>query len=221
MFKRTLSILMFLFAFGFNSQGQTEVELSFRPALTSLRGNAFLDTMHHSVVRLSASLGMNFSLTEKTIMSVRILYDQKGSAGSNTFWGRDYDNNRTEKITREFRTSYDYISIPVQLRKRFGEKINFQLGLGIYTGYLIKYVSLEEANGLSWRSDDKKSTRPFDFGISAGAYAYIPVQEKVLLMIGLDDHLGLVNVSSVPVLDDGSIKHNSIGASFGLSYKLN
>lgn len=220
--RRSVLILSLIFVAFFNEgrSQRPEIEACFRPAYTSLRGNPLLDTIHRADLRLSVSVGGNFFLKENSIIGITILYEQKGSRGVTTSIGRDVNNQPTGTIKTYHRTEYGYMTVPVVWRKRYGRKVKFQFSGGFYTAYLLKSITISEGRDFYSSFDIKRSTKPFDFGLIAGADIYVPVTEKVSFRIGLDNNLGVSNVSSVSVADDGTIKHNSFGIVMGANFQL-
>ena len=86
---------------------------------------------------------------------------------------------------------------------------------------MINVESSQKSPTINSVDDQTDLFKSFDFGLTASFKTYIPLTEKINAMIGLDDNLGLINVSAVPVGDGGTIKHNSIGVIIGLNLGLN
>ncbi|MCW5909992.1 MAG: hypothetical protein KIT62_02900 [Cyclobacteriaceae bacterium] len=103
--------------------------------------------------------------------------------------------------------------------KRFGKKIKYQFGIGLYTSILLKQTQYSDLDGsFNFSNDNTKNFRRMDLGLSAGFSAYFPVNDNLSIKVGIDDYFGLLNVSALPVVDGGAIKHNSLGLALGISY---
>ncbi len=200
------------------SQG-IEVELLFRPALTSLYGNDLVKRYFDPTVNLSAGAGVNFLVGRNSLINIAFLYDRKGAQKEMEFLMRDSNNEIVGKETLTNVSNFQYITVPVQLARRFGNKIKYQIGLGVYGSYLLKQES--GAKNLSYTDDVIEDTtdmyKKFDVGISSAFSVYMPLSNAFYFKAGIDDHFGLLNTSDV---DGGEIKHNSIGLIVGLNYSF-
>ncbi|MBX2966793.1 MAG: outer membrane beta-barrel protein [Cyclobacteriaceae bacterium] len=199
-----------------------ELELLFQPALTSLRGNETIKRNFDPAINFSAGVGINYFLNASSVINVYVLYDKKGGKGESYLEIRDPQNQIISQEIATYKSNYDYITIPIQWGQTFGGKVKFQFGIGLYGGYLLKHELM--AKGIDGIVDGKENNtdkfKKFDFGLSASFCMYIPIDELASIKIGLNDNLGLINVSNVPVADDGTIKHNSLGLSLGLNYRI-
>ena len=220
--KLPFRLLTFFFALiGYTSQGQVEFGLSIRPALTTLYGNVFLDTMYHAVLRPSFKVDANFSLYHDIWMRVGILFESKGAEGSSVISLRDANNQSTGESRLTLKQKFDYIVLPVHFVKRLGKANKLNIGFGFYTAYLVRQLSSVDGPGdFSELAEKTNQFKRFDFGISASLSANIPVSKQLALSLGFDDNIGLFDTSATAVVNNGSIKHNSFGAFVGLNYTL-
>jgi len=204
------------------SQG-LEIELSGGPTLTSLRGNDDIENNYDRTNNFSTGLGINYLYKGKSILNIRFLYDRKGAVGESYIVLRDEQNQVIGEGVVINKSTFEYITMPIQWGQRFGKKVKYQFGVGFYTGFLLKQEQTSEGlNGLvNSNEDNTDSFKKLDFGLSASFSAFFPVKDLFLIKIGLEDNLGLVNTSDVPVKNDGTIKHNSLGISVGLSFRVN
>lgn len=113
---------------------------------------------------------------------------------------------------------YNYLTIPLLFRFDFFKKNSLQAFVngGPYTSYLIssklKYPYREE--------DLINSTRRFDAGLVAGAGTSIAFNERFIISVELRNHLGVLNLSKMTMVNNGAIKHNSLQMLLGLQYQL-
>ncbi len=204
------------------SQG-LEIELSGGPTLTSLRGNDDIENNYDHTNNFSTGLGINYLFKGNSIIDIKLLYDKKGAMGESYIVLRDEQNQVIGEGVVTNKSTFDYITMPIQWGQRFGQKVKYQFGVGLYAGFLIKQEQTGEGlNGLvNSNEDNTDNFKKFDFGLSASFSVLFPIKESFLIKMGLEDNLGLVNASDVPVKNDGTIKHNSLGLSIGLIFKVN
>jgi hypothetical protein len=200
-----------------------ELELIVRPALTSLRGNDFIKNNFDSKVNISAGVNLNYVSKNNSILNFAIFYDKKGAGGESYVVLKNEQNQIIGEGVVENESNFDYITIPIQWGKRFGQKVKFQFGVGLYTSFLIKQEQTSKGlDGLVNSTENNTDNfKQLDFGLSASFYSYVPINKKLSLKAGLDDIFGLANASDVPIVNNGTLKHNSLGLSVGLNIKLN
>jgi hypothetical protein len=197
-----------------------EGEIILRPALTSLRGNDVIEENLDPAFNMSFGMGVNFLLTEKKLINVALLYEKKGGRDEHTVMLRDETNAPIGTAKGKFESNFQYVSIPVQYGFRFGKTINYEAAIGVYAALLLKQESKTEFAQFVDERDETDLYKSFDFGASVSFSAYVPVGESLHLKLGVTDNLGVVNVSDVPVADDGTIKHNSLALVAGINYRL-
>lgn len=204
------------------SQG-LEVELTARPALTSLRGNDGVKNNFDPTVNFSTGLGLNYFLKNKSIINFAVLYDNKGGRGESDIILRDEQGQVIGEGTLTNEANFDYITIPIQWGQRLGQKIKYQFGIGLYTSIILKSELISKGldGQVNTNENNTDKFKTLDFGLSASFNVFIPFNDKFSIKVGLDDNLGLINTSDVPVSDNGTIKHNSVGISIGLNYRVN
>lgn len=204
------------------SQG-LEIEFLGRPALTSLRGNKSVKDNFDPTTNFSTGLGVNYFIKNNSILNIAIIYDKKGGSGEMNIVLRDEQNQIVDEGKVTNKATFDYITIPIQWGQRFGQKIKYQFGIGLYTSFLLKHeLTSEGLNGLVNSHEDNTDTfKKIDLGLSASFNVLIPITDSLSIKVGLDDNLGLINTSDVPVADDGTIKHNSLGLFVGINLRVN
>ena len=199
---------------------ELEIELIARPALTSLRGNDAAKNNFDPTYYFSTGLGVNYLFKNYSVINFAVLYDQKGGRGESIILLRDSQGQDIGEgiITNE--ATFDYITIPIQWGQRFGQKLKYQFGIGLYTSFLLKQeLTSKGLDGqVDAHEDNTEMYKKVDFGLSASFNVYVPFNDSFSFKVGLDDNLGLINVSDVPVSGDGTIKHNSLGISVGLNF---
>lgn len=197
-----------------------EAELLIRPSLTSLRGNDAVEENLDPAFNIGFGAGLNFLLGERGLINVGVFYEKKGGRKEFDLEIRDQNNVPIGDADAKLASNFHYILIPVQYGFRFGERIQFEAGLGMYGGILLKQEEKSEVGSYKTENEDTDGYKSLDFGASFSFSALLPLHESIRLKIGVSDYLGLVNVSDRNIIDNGSIKHNSIGVMLGLNFKL-
>jgi hypothetical protein len=193
---------------------KTEVEVLLRPSLASLRGNPTVINNLDPSLNLTYGLSANFNLIGSHFLTTTLLYEDKSIRGKLLL--QSVQGVETLAVASSFR----YLTLPVQWGYRFGKKVKYHFGAGIYASYLIRAASSQESPTLSFTDDETDRFHPFDFGFSTSFKAYIPLSGKINALVGVDDNLGIFNVSAVPVVNGASIRHNSVGLLVGLNVGL-
>lgn len=194
---------------------KTEVEFLLRPSLASLRGNQAVKNNLDPTINLTYGLSANFNIKQNKFIQTTLLYEDKSIKGSIT------SQSMQGAETIELVSNFKCLTLPIQWGYRLGKKIKYHFGVGLYTSYLIKAESSQKSTSFSVIDDQTDLFKHFDFGLSTSFKAYLPLSEKINALIGIDDNLGLINASSVPVADGETIKHNSFGVIIGLNLRLN
>jgi hypothetical protein len=204
-----------------NVHGQkTELKITITPTLTSLRGNSFTKENFNPAMNFSVGVGVNHFIEEKSLLSVELLFDKKGGGKNSNMIYENPENQQMEEGKLHLRSNFSYLTLAMELRHRLGKKIKYEFGAGLYTGYLIKQVLKGKFNEHKDKIDETDSYKKMDFGLSMSFNTYIPVNANLYFIAGLNDKLGFLNVSTEPLINDGSIKHNSLGLLLGLGVKL-
>lgn len=108
-------------------------------------------------------------------------------------------------------------------RFSFGNQFKLFINAGPYVGYLMKVTSVTDENDIVPHSelDLTAESYKYDFGISAGLGARIPINEKMAFKVEVRNNLGLVNTLSAPTEEEGgSVKTNSTNLLLGVTFIL-
>jgi hypothetical protein len=213
------SFVLFLLCTNVDGQN-TELKITITPTLTSLRGNSFTKEYFDPAMNLSMGVGVNHFIGEKSVFSAELSFDKKGGGDKSNLIYENPETGQIEEGTMHLRSNFSYLTLAMECRHRLGKKIKYEFGAGLYTGYLMKQVLKAKFNGHKDKLDETDSYKKMDFGLSISFNAYIPVNDNLYFIAGLNDKLGLLNVSTKPLIDDGSIKHNSLGLLLGLGFKI-
>lgn len=146
---------------------------------------------------------------KKGALNASLIYDKKGNKQDVTVLILDGDGNSFE-LEGTARTNFTYLTIPVRYNYQIGDKIRLEAGTGFYTAFLLKQELRQNIFFfISTKENQTNLYKRLDFGLSGSLALVLPAFEKSFLRLGVENNLGLINVSEVPVMNNGSIKHNS------------
>ncbi len=205
-----------------NATGQDlQIEVIGGPALTSLHGSSLAGSIYKTSINFFAGVGVSYRVFGKSYLNARLLFDKKGAKGDLLI---TVDNN--EKYSYTIRENYSYITLPIQWQQEFGTKIRFRVGAGVYSAYLVRQNSKLDAQG-DYSGQGMKNHEEFngtdqynrfDFGISASAGTYIPLNQSLQLLIAINDNFGLLKINKQP--GTFTAKQNSLALTTGVIFKL-
>lgn len=201
--------------------GQTfEFEITGRAALTSLRGNKLIEENYDPTFRMGYGVGGNLVFANSLLLNAALLIDRKGGYGESSVQMRDENGNTLESYPITLESSYSYLTLPVQLGKRFGEKIQFEATLGGYVSLLLSHRHIEKSSVFTLDTRGTLNEKDFDFGLVGGVNVYFPLSDNVFLKSGINNMYGLAHTNSHKVFENGSIKHNSLGLFAALNFRF-
>ena len=130
------------------------------------------------------------------------------------------DSTRWENVRAK--SKFNYLTVPLLLGFRFGEDINYFVNVGPYAGFLLKqttYVPPVE-NRPVVITDDTRSFRGAEFGLSVGVGVSYPVMERFVLSAEIRNNLGLTNINDHYISESKSVRTNAVNLMLGVAYKL-
>ncbi|MGC3946437.1 MAG: outer membrane beta-barrel protein [Chryseolinea sp.] len=216
-----LPVLLIVLFFSQNTFAQgSEIELQIVPSVTTMRGNRIVEDYWDPALRVSAGMGFNHVFRNQFLLKAAVAYDNKGTRGSYTGPIHDQNNSVIGTETVEYRQYFQYITVPLQYGRRFGSRVKYDAALGMYGSFLLN--SNVEAWSPRYHTNENYTDiyKKFDFGVSVSFSAYVPLRDRLSMKLGIQDNLGLANIAETKVVDNGSIKHNSLGLQVGLNLRL-
>lgn len=202
----------------FGQDNRLDIGFEGGPSYCSLRGNSHAKEYNNLRFTSLGGIFVQANLTDHISLRTAINFDRKG--------GFDYsdltDINGAVVDKGYSYANYDYLTLPILFRVSTDRNIRFFANAGPYIGYLLKSSFTLKENGYKtlYSFDNTSNCKRFDIGVSTGFGLCTPVGRKLGLSFELRNDLGLLNTSSVPVIDDGSIKLNSTKLIIGLNYKI-
>ena len=211
-------LIALLFATTASSYGQrsSEVGILGGPTLVFLRGNEVIEQYGKPVVSFSAGAFFQHHLSEKFSIRADFMFERKGMKSDAPFTNISGVPLQDPKgISR-----LDYITLPLLLRLSFGKKNGFFINAGPYFGYLLKHIDIIKTTDLKYKLNFTDWDHRFDCGFSAGLGFKIPIKNSWSLSFELRNNLGLYDVSKVSVVNNGTVKTNSLSLLVSFGYKL-
>jgi hypothetical protein len=214
----TLGLIVFLICI--TTYGQTnkfDLGIDVGPSIISLRGNDIIKVFHKPTIGFSS--GLSFQYNFKKIFSIRtnIAFERKGSVLTMPL--TDLNGNSTGNVT--IHTNFDYLTLPILFRATIGKKVHYYINAGPFLGYLIKQTFVSRGDSTpNTTSDNTFLSKRYDVGLSTGLGVLVPIKQKFAIAFEARNNLGLNNLSTVQVVNNGSIKTNSINFHFCFAYRF-
>ena len=217
--KKNIAFLFVFFASVALLQAQNDywhVGIEGGPSRATLRGNSYLEDDHTSRLGMGIGMAAEKELNEHISIRTGLMYEVKGSALEIDA----YDDTGYKTGTINSETSFEVLSVPVLFRYRFGKNLKPFVNAGFFGSYLLKaYYEIEPHGEFDGYYEDVTETmKSFDIGLSAGIGATYPLGFHLKLSGEIRHNKGLLNISDVEVIDDGSIKTDATYFLIGLSY---
>ncbi|TCN65648.1 porin family protein [Acetobacteroides hydrogenigenes] len=210
-------IVPLMLAFAISALGQSSkltVGVESATTITSLRGSEPIDELK-SKLGNGCAITASYSVYPNLSISTGLGYERKGGKTAK-FSMLDYIGSKT--ASPEMHLNFDYLILPIKASFQTGGKIKGYINGGVFIGYLLKYTEKWKDLGSitisSYLSPTTSDFKRFDFGITVGAGAYIPIYNRIVLDLGVVENLGLRNIYST------DIKTNSAGLVVGIKYAL-
>ncbi|MBB4801964.1 hypothetical protein HNP37_002025 [Flavobacterium nitrogenifigens] len=119
-------------------------------------------------------------------------------------------------------TAYlNYIVLPIMLKYNFSADKSFYVNGGPYLGYLLKSGIKSKSNipgVINADDEDTDRKKSLDFGLSAGIGKEFKLDSNHLIYVEIRENLGLQNISKTEVINDGTIKTNSLNLLVGFTF---
>ncbi len=205
---------------------------------------AFCQQKPSSTFGVSGGLGISFMRTNLSVLSPEITLGFGGgflvnlpinrllSFQSELNYERKSDRSKEITITDAQATTvigsartyyhFHYLTIPLLLQIKTGEKVKPFLNIGSYIGYLLNESAVSSSPFTSMSTTTNTDyLKKLDAGLVTGVGIQLPCSRKVLISFEVRNNLGLYNINKT-TLNSGSvaIRTNStlllLGMSFGL-----
>lgn len=186
--------------------------------LATLRGNDIIDEYHNSKIGTTFGISIVYKINKTFSLQSGTYYELKGSS---------YDFEAQDQIGQPLGIVHGffnlhYLTCPILIRASFGNKFNYSIISGPYIGFLLKQTTHVDAikNLPEVNSNETKSYKKTELGLSLGIGLNYSISYKQALSIEARNNLGLINISTVPIIHNGTIKSNVFCFIVGYNYKL-
>lgn len=212
------ALLGFLATTSIAQNNTMEIGVEGGPNMIGLRGNEALKKFHNQGLGFFGGLSFQYNLNESISLRTGVAFERKGSVMK--LDGYDVNGNFMGKITSY--TNLNYLTIPVLFRYSLGvgENIKVFANAGPYMGFLMADRLVMKGAGDMKISENETQFQKTDFGISAGLGVLVPIGEKYSFSFEARNNLGLMDISTGPIVNNGTIKTNALNFLVGFSYKL-
>lgn len=182
---------------------------------SSLRGNKSAENLNSGIDFL-VGVSLEYQIKERLSLIANVSYDRKSV--NDKSYIEIIENPEDPGFYGKVKiiANYQYLSIPVLLKYDFGDNDSFYINGGPFLGYLLKsQLSNDYDNSSTDTTDDNKK---MDFGLTFGIGKTFKLNSNQEITVEIRDNLGLSNTSKIGVVDNGSIKTNSLNLICGWSF---
>jgi opacity protein-like surface antigen len=208
-----LNLILIFCALTYGQDSKLILGFEFTPTLSSLKEDK---KIYDTEPRLGFSSGfsLEYFISKQFSFRTSLNYERKGARVKLIVIDDDVDMG-----THILYFNYDYLTLPLLASFSTNGKSRLYFNAGPYLGYLLSQKNIYNT-GLKKTEDNTDNTKKIDFGLTFGLGLKIPLGNKLLLDLGLNDNFGLINVQKETAVYNSSIKTNSFGLQLGLQYKL-
>jgi outer membrane protein with beta-barrel domain len=196
--KRVLFLIGVFFTSIIYAQNGIRIGLNAGATYSKFRGNELIE---NTDAKIDFLIGVSFeySLKENLSLKTNLNYERKSFVGVKTIGFIPVEI----KVTSNF----DYLSFPILIEYDFGNSQKLFVNGGPFIGFLLSGKS--KAGGFP-TNDLTSLNKKLDIGLSFGIGKKFYLNDKNNLNVEIRENLGLINISDVEVINDGSIKTNSL-----------
>jgi hypothetical protein len=201
----------------FAQQSKWQLGTELAPGLTKLYGNDFLRKSNDPMFGFLFGLNVQYSLFKNLEIISGVYFEQKGSK----FYAGEVYIDRKPVSNATIFIVVDHITVPILFRAHIGKRVKYYINGGAYIGYMTAATQVLRAKNMTpIRYDNSSFYEDIDAGVIGGIGCSIPIGKKISISTEIRNTLGLYNISSLPVVNDGSIKTNATYLILGMAYRF-
>lgn len=205
-FKYYILLVCITLSYSASSQN-IKVGIEGGPSLTSLRGNNIVE-QSESLISYIIGTYVEYPISKNVFLKGGINFERKGSKNDSKI---DAFNEST------INNYFNYLTVPLSVKYQFEGQIKFFINVGTYIGYLLNSESVVKFKD---SYDTTYLNKNFDFGVIVGTGLLIPLNDVLEFSLEFRDNFGLINISEVGVIDNGTLKTNSFNFLLGVNIKI-
>ncbi len=200
-------------------QNKVDIGLEGSPGVALFWGSDVTIPFNSPVITVAGGLFVQYNLSDHFALRTNAWYETKGSVAK----GNELDKNNNV-VAFSTANHFNYLTVPLLGRYTHGIHIGSAalgcfVNVGPYMGMLLSQSTVRD--GITSATIDNSSNyKKTDLGLSVGIGFEYPLKNKFGLSFEVRNNLGLVNISNIPLYNDGSIMTNSTNFLFGFAYKL-
>ena len=219
MHMKSIFFIPFLLLFwcnkSFSQQSRFEFGLHAGLNLNTARGNAYTSPKPDNLLGVHFGFDVDYKLSERFKLKAMPQLDVNGWVFRSLFFEGIPPDTVMQKGSAV--TRLVYLNLPMTVNYSFGNKIEYDFGVGVFGGLLLDeklIINQKIAPGqvIVRSSEDTDNYKRINFGLSISAGAKFPISERLKLNIGILKNLGLANINRT----GGSIKTNALSAMLGV-----
>lgn len=220
--KNYILICVFFFFASFNSgllaqSNKIDIGIVGGPNYCTLVGNDIVKRHFKYAPFYVVGLSVQYNFQHMFSIVSGINYEAKG-AGSNII----VTDAVGQKIgTAKYIKSLNYLVMPLLLKATWGKKLKVFVGSGAYAAYLLnshEKLTSKVVGEFSHSSDTilKKT----DAGVVINLGMSIPIKHNLYISLEGRNNIGLMNISTVPLINNQKLNTRSINFLLGVCYQL-
>lgn len=217
--KKQLTIILLFLCWITQAQKKVVFNVTSGATYSNIRGNEVAEQNKYDF-DFTAGIGIEIPLNSRFSFVTGLNFDNKRFKNKILF-NPIFLPTTTDPAfyTRELeiQVSLQYLTQPLLFRYYLDKNNNFYLNSGAFIGVFLNSISKIEGRKIDDNSNSIFSN--FDFGWAFGVGSKIKISNKHKISLELRNALGLVNVSTVPVQGNGTVKTNSLQIILG--YDIN
>lgn len=203
----------------FAQTNRVDIGIEGGPTVATMFGNKVLTDYNNPRPLYTGGLFIRYNLPRFLSFQTGAYFERKGATGK-----VGMTNLVGEPIgTARVNTNFDYIVLPLLLRGTMGNNFRLFVEAGGYYGLLLdksQWIRNRSDGGTDVESAYMGDFKNYDIGVVAGAGAEVLAGSNMSFSFTVRNNIGLVNISTLPIANDGTIQHFSTNFLFGMAYKL-
>ncbi|GGC95624.1 hypothetical protein GCM10011508_23530 [Flavobacterium lutivivi] len=206
--KKNISIVLFaLISLNCFAQNKLSFGINAGATYSAFRGNPQIENFNAGIDFL-AGVSIEYKLKEKLSLIANINYDRK--TASQSLYTEIIENPDDPGFYGDVKIKFknQFISMPVMAKYKFGTNNSFYVNGGLFASFLLKSQLWNDYDDAD--TDVTDDYKKLDFGLVFGLGKSFELKNNNKISIELREYLGLNNISSVQIANNGSIKTNSL-----------
>lgn len=217
---KKLSLIIVLLSYCFTLSAQT-LTFGFKTGVGLSKFNEKISNEIRYKPGFSFGNFLNIRIYKKLSIQAELNFEQKGQIRKAIITYTSIESiDGIATLNLKTKNKLDYITFPVLIKIRFGNKIKAFVNTGPYLAFLLcenTYINSEPASRQLIVIDNREEFKNSEIGLIGGGGIQIPLKENLYLLIDGRYNYGLTDIY---VNDNIEIKNRSFGISAGIIIPL-